>query len=106
MLVAGTRKSLLSTINRGGKWVEPSIEADSIYQTILIAAEKAFFGERSRPANLRFCSIAIPRSRGLKAVRVVDMNASNSLGRVCAPFCETRQAHAGYERGTRVSSRG
>src|SRR5450631_4701911 len=43
MLVAGTRKSVLSIINGGGKWVEISIEADPIYQTILIAAEKAFW---------------------------------------------------------------
>jgi hypothetical protein len=36
MLVAGTRKSVLSIINGGGKWVEISIDADPIYQTILI----------------------------------------------------------------------
>src|SRR5665647_2385042 len=43
MLVAGTRKSVLSIINGGGKWIELSIEADPIYQTILMAAEKAFW---------------------------------------------------------------
>src|ERR1700730_8165914 len=31
MLVAGTKKSVLSIINGGGKWVELSIEADPIY---------------------------------------------------------------------------
>jgi hypothetical protein len=31
-----------SPINGGGKWVELSIEADPICQTILVAAEKAF----------------------------------------------------------------
>lgn len=31
-----------SAINGGGKWVELSIESDSVYQTVLIAAEKAF----------------------------------------------------------------
>jgi hypothetical protein len=30
MLVAGARKSVLSIINGGGKWVELSIEADPI----------------------------------------------------------------------------
>jgi predicted phage-related endonuclease len=39
MLVAGTKKSVLSIINGGGKWIELTIEADPIYQTILIAAE-------------------------------------------------------------------
>src|SRR6202166_1721120 len=43
MLVAGTKKSVLSIINGGGKWVEISIDADPIYQTVLIAAEKAFW---------------------------------------------------------------
>src|ERR1700719_2970689 len=43
MLVAGTKKAVLSIINGGGKWLELSIEADPIYQTILIAAEKAFW---------------------------------------------------------------
>lgn len=42
LLVAGTKKSVLSIIDGGGKWVEISIEADPIYQTILIAAEKGF----------------------------------------------------------------
>src|SRR5258705_963165 len=50
MLVAGTKESVLSIINGGGKWVEISIEADPIYQTILIAAERPS-GGRSRPAN-------------------------------------------------------
>src|SRR5665213_1857569 len=43
MLVTGTKKSVLSIINGGGKWIELSIEADPIYQTILIAAAKAFW---------------------------------------------------------------
>jgi len=43
MLVAGTKKSVLSIINGGGKWIELTIEADPIYQTILIAAEKSFW---------------------------------------------------------------
>jgi predicted phage-related endonuclease len=76
MLVAGTKKSVLSIINGGGKWIEFSIEADPIYQTILIAAEKAFW----------------------RAVRVVDMNASNSWAEFAGLFCETRTAHADHER--------
>jgi hypothetical protein len=52
MLVSGTKKSVLSIINGGGKWVEISIEADPIYQTILIAAEKPS-GARLGPAASR-----------------------------------------------------
>jgi len=55
MLVAGTRKSVLSIINGGGKWIELSIEADPIYQTILIAAEKGFLAavKTARPDVVR-----------------------------------------------------
>ncbi len=42
MLVANTKMSVLSIITGGGKWVELAVEADPIYQTVLIAAEKAF----------------------------------------------------------------
>ena len=67
MLVAGAKKSVLSIINGGGKWIELSIEADPIYQTILIAAEKSFFGGRGRRrAKPRFCSIANRRSPASK----------------------------------------
>jgi len=49
---------VLSIINGGGKWIELSIEADPIYQTILIAAEKAFWravktGENPSAVRLR-----------------------------------------------------
>src|SRR5713226_7636720 len=43
MWVTHLRTSVLSIITGGGKWVEITIEADPIYQTILIAAEKAFW---------------------------------------------------------------
>src|SRR5712672_2195690 len=40
MLVAGTKKSVLSIINGGGKWVEIIVAADSLYQHLLLTAEK------------------------------------------------------------------
>src|SRR5712675_2780251 len=54
MLVAGTERSVLSIINGGGKWVELSIEADPIYQHLLVTAERRFWrcvqtGETPRP---------------------------------------------------------
>jgi predicted phage-related endonuclease len=97
MLVAGTKKSVLSIINGGGKWVELSIEADPIYQTILIAAEKAFWHavKTGETPALFDCEPAKPR---IEAVRVVDMNASNSWAEFAALFCQTRQAHSDHER--------
>ncbi|MCX7314017.1 MAG: hypothetical protein NTV56_20475, partial [Alphaproteobacteria bacterium] len=37
MMVAGTKRSVLSIITGGGKWVEMAIAADPVYQTALIA---------------------------------------------------------------------
>jgi predicted phage-related endonuclease len=72
MLVAGTKKSVLSIINGGGKWIELTIEADPIYQTILIAAEKAFWRavKTGEPPILFDCEPPKPR---IEAVRVVDI---------------------------------
>jgi predicted phage-related endonuclease len=69
MLVAGTKKSVLSIINGGGKWIELLIEADPIYQTILIAAEKAFWraAKTGKTPVLFDCEPPKPR---IEAVRV------------------------------------
>ena len=97
MLVAGSKKSVLSIINGGGKWIELSIEADPIYQTILIAAEKAFWRavKTGEPPALFDCEPPKPR---IQAVRVVDMNASNSWAEFAALFRETHQPHLDHER--------
>jgi hypothetical protein len=86
-----------NTYNGGGKWIELSIEADPIYQTILIAAEKAFWRavKTGEPPALFDCEPPKPR---IEAVRVVDMNASNSWAEFAGLFCETRTAHADLER--------
>ena len=97
MLVAGTKKSVLSIINGGGKWVELSVEADPIYQTILIAAEKAFWRSVKTGESPALFDCEPPKPR-IEAVRVVDMNASNSWAEFAGLFCATRQAHAEHER--------
>lgn len=97
MLVAGTKKSVLSIITGGGTWVELSVDADPIYQTILIAAEKAFWQcvKTGEPPSLFDCEPPKPR---IQAVRVVDMNTSNSWAELADLFCQTRRAHAEHER--------
>jgi predicted phage-related endonuclease len=97
MLVAGTNKSVLSIINGGGKWIELSIQADPIYQTILIAAEKGFWRavRTGEPPVLFDCEPPKPR---IEAVRVIDMNASNSWAEFAGLFVQTRQAHTEHER--------
>jgi predicted phage-related endonuclease len=97
MLVADTQKSVLSIITGGGNWIELSIEADPIYQTILIAAEKAFWRAVKTGESPALFDCEPPKPR-IVAVRVVDMNASNSWAECANLFCETRQAHADHER--------
>ncbi|MFL5238230.1 MAG: YqaJ viral recombinase family protein [Rhizomicrobium sp.] len=97
MLVADTKRSILSIINGGGKWVELSIEADPIYQTILIAAERAFWRAVKTGETPVLFEAESPKPR-IEAVRVVDMNASNSWAEFAELFRVTREAHAEHER--------
>src|SRR5467141_2952644 len=97
MLVAGTKKSVLSIINGGGKWVELSVEADPIYQTILIAAEKAFWRAVKTGETPVLFDCEPPKPR-IEAVRVVDMNASNSWAEFAGLFRNTQEAHTDHER--------
>jgi hypothetical protein len=72
MVVAGTKKSVVSVVNSGGKWIELTIEADPIYQIMLIAAEKAFLrAVKTGEAPALFdCEPPKPR---IDIVRVVDI---------------------------------
>src|SRR2546429_990235 len=97
MLVAGTKKSVLSIINGGGKWVELSIEADPIYQTVLIAAEKAFWRAVKTGETPALFDCEPPKPR-IEAVRVIDMTASNSWAEFAGQFRETRAAYLEHER--------
>lgn len=97
MLVADTKKSVLSIINGGGKWIELSIEADPIYQTVLIAAEKAFWRAVKSGESPALFDCEPPKPR-IEAIRVVDMNASNSWAEFASLYLETRAAHLDHER--------
>jgi predicted phage-related endonuclease len=72
MLVASAKKSVLSIINGGGKWIELWIDADPIYQTNLVAAEKSFWRsvKTGEPPALFDCEP--PKSR-VEAVRIVNI---------------------------------
>ena len=97
MLVANTSKSILSIINGGGKWVELAIEADPIYQAVLIAAEKAFWRSVKEGHSPTLFDCEPPKPR-IEAIRVVDMNASNSWAELASLYLQTRDAHLDHER--------
>jgi predicted phage-related endonuclease len=89
MWVVGSKQAVLSIITGGGKWVEISVNADPLYQHLLLTAEKRFrrcvqTGETPRPFG-----VEAPRPR-IEAVRTVDMSGSNSWAEFAAVYCRTR----------------
>src|SRR5262245_32611773 len=96
MWVTNARTAVLSITTGGGKWVELTIPADSLYQHLLLTAEKKFWRcvESAEPPRL-FLSEP-PRVR-IEAVRIVDMTASNSWGEFAGIFRRTRSAFLEHE---------
>src|SRR6266436_5197504 len=83
MWVANARSAVLSVITGGGKWVELPIQADPLYQHLLITAEKKFWRCVQNGETPRLFGVEPPRPR-LEAVRIVDMGASNSWAEFAA----------------------
>jgi predicted phage-related endonuclease len=96
MWVANATTSVLSVITGGGKWVEITIAADSLYQHLLFTAEKKFWHCVESGEPPRLFGIEPPRPR-IEAVRVVDMNLSNSWAEFAGLFRQTRAAFLQHE---------
>jgi predicted phage-related endonuclease len=97
MWVTNLRSSVLSIITGGGKWVEISVPVDPLYLSVLVAAEKKFWRCVQSGEPPRLINAEPPRAR-IEAIRIVDMNASNSWGEFAALFRDTRQAFLDHER--------
>ena len=96
MLVAGTRKAYLSILTGGAKWVLVEVEADPVYQTVLLQVERVFWRCVTTGEVPRLFGAEAPKAK-LAAVRVVDMAASNAWAEHAALFARTRAAHAQHE---------
>jgi predicted phage-related endonuclease len=96
MWVINAKAAVLSIITGGGKWVEITIPADSLYQHLLLTAEKKFWRcvESGEPPCL--FGVEPPRPR-IEAVRIVDMTSSNSWGEFAGVFRRTREAYVEHE---------
>jgi putative phage-type endonuclease len=96
MWVTNATAAVLSIITGGGKWVEIKIPADSLYQHLLLTAEKKFW--RCVESGERPCLFGVepPRAR-IEAVRIVDMSASNAWAEFSSVFRRTREAHLEHE---------
>src|SRR3954452_23914976 len=97
MWVVNAREAVLSIITGGGKWVEMTIPADSLYQHLLITAERKFWRcvETGEPPRTFLVDPPKPR---IEAVRVVDMSASNSWAEFSGIYRDTRAAFLEHER--------
>ncbi len=87
---------MLSIITGGGKWVELTIPADSLYQHLLLTAEKKFWRcvESGEPPRL---FLAEPPKVRIEAVRIVDMSSSNSWAEFAGVFRRTHAAFLEHE---------
>jgi predicted phage-related endonuclease len=96
MWVTNASTAVLSIITGGGKWVELTIPADSLYQHLLLTAEKKFWRcvESGEPPRL---FLAEPPRVRVEAVRVVDMSSSNSWAEFAVVFRHTHGAFLEHE---------
>jgi hypothetical protein len=95
--VVGTSKAVLSIITGGGQWVEIGVGTDPIFQTVLVATEKAFWRAVQTGETPRLVG-AEPSRPKIEAVRIVDMSGSNCWAEFAALFRSTRRAHQDHER--------
>jgi predicted phage-related endonuclease len=96
MWVTNATAAVLSIITGGGKWVEINISADSLYQHLLLTAEKKFWRCVESGERPRVFGVEPPRAR-IEAVRIVDMSSSNAWAELSSVFCRTREAHLEHE---------
>jgi hypothetical protein len=96
MWVTNATIAVLSIITGGGKWVEITIPADSLYQHLLLTAEKKFWRCVENGELPRLFLAEPPRAR-LEAVRIVDMTGSNAWAEFASLFCRTRTAFVQHE---------
>ena len=92
MWVTNARAAALSIITGGGKWVEIAITADSLYQHLLLTAEKKFWRCVESGEPPRLFGVESPRPR-----ISVDMSSSNAWAEFAGVFCRTRPAFLEHE---------
>jgi predicted phage-related endonuclease len=97
MWVINAKTSILSIITGGGKWVEIEVPADSLFQHLLLTAERKFWRCVESGESPRLFGGEPPRAR-VEAVRVVDMSSSNSWAEFAGVLLRTREAYVEHER--------
>src|SRR6202521_5876532 len=96
MWVTASRTAVLSIITGGGKWVEITVAADSLYQHLLLTAEKKFWRCVENGEAPRLFGAEPPRPR-IEAIRTVDMGSSNAWAEFAGLFRQSRPAFLQHE---------
>jgi hypothetical protein len=82
--------------HRRGKWVEVKINADPLYQHLLLTAETKFWRCVKTDEPPRLFGVEPPPR--IEAVRTVDKSESNSWAEFAAVYCRTRPAFVEHEK--------
>jgi predicted phage-related endonuclease len=96
MWVTPARTAVLSIITGGGRWVEIKVNADPLYQHLLLTAERKFWRCVQTGEPPRLFGVEPPRPR-LETIRVVDMSSSISWAEFAAIYRRTRTAFEEHE---------
>jgi hypothetical protein len=96
MLVSGAPRAYLSILTGGGKWLSIEVDADPVYQTVLLQVERSFWRCVKIGDMPSICGAEPPRAK-LPMVHVVDMSTSNAWGEHATIFARTLTAHGEHE---------
>ena len=96
MWVINAKAAVLSIITGGGKWVEIAIDADPLYQHLLLTAERKFWRCVESGDLPALFGAETPRPR-IQALRIVDMSGSNSWAEFAGVYRRTRPAFLEHE---------
>jgi predicted phage-related endonuclease len=96
MWVVATRNAVLSVITGGGKWVEIKIQADPLYQHLILTAERKFWRCVESGEAPTLFGVEPPKPR-IEAVRIVNMSSSNAWAEFAGIFARTRAAFTEHE---------
>jgi predicted phage-related endonuclease len=96
MWVINARQASLSIITGGGKWVHLIINADPLYQHLLMTAERKFWRCVETGETPYIFGVDAPRPR-IAAVRSVDMTGSNAWAEYAVIYLRTRIPYFEHE---------
>jgi hypothetical protein len=96
MWITNAATAVLSIITGGGRWAQLTIPTDSLYQHLLLTAEKKFWRcvQSGDPPRL---FLSEPPKVRIEAVRIVDMSSSNSWAEFAGSFRRTHAAFLEHE---------